>query len=285
MNTHEPSDAAERHLTAGDRSQQAPSPAPPLVIRNLVKAYAPGKPVLNGLNISLNGDGLTAIIGPSGTGKSTLIRCINRLVEPTSGEILFMGRDLARLRGTALRHARRRIGMVFQEYNLVERLTVLENVLCGRLGYVSAWRAWLRRFSRTDIDAAFNLLEHVGLSEFALQRADALSGGQRQRVGIARAVMQDPGLLLADEPTSSLDPKTSVEIMELMAELGQRQSIPIIVNMHNVALASRFAERIIGLSQGTVIFDGPPTAITDEILKEIYGGQDWLIQNSPPQAP
>ncbi|TVQ97167.1 MAG: phosphonate ABC transporter ATP-binding protein [Desulfovibrionales bacterium] len=285
MTTQSSSATDEPRTTPEDRvAQAAPSSGTTLEIRNLVKAYTPGKPVLNSLNLSLNGSGLTAIIGPSGTGKSTLIRCINRLVEPTSGEIRFQGQDLVRLRGKALRQARRRIGMVFQEYNLVERLTVLENVLCGRLGYVSAWRAWLRRFSRTDIDAAFNLLEHVGLSDFALQRADALSGGQRQRVGIARAVMQNPGLLLADEPTSSLDPKTSVEIMELMAELGRRQSIPIIVNIHNVALASRFAERIIGLSQGHIIFDGPPQAITDEILKQIYGGQEWLPQTSSPKA-
>jgi phosphonate transport system ATP-binding protein len=250
--------------------------APPLEIKNLVKAYIPGKPVLNDLSLALDGHGMTAIIGPSGTGKSTLIRCINRLVEPTSGRILFMGQDITRLRGRSLRHVRRRIGMVFQEYNLVERLTVLENVLCGRLGYISAWRAWLRRFSREDIKAASDLLQHVGLIDFAMQRADALSGGQRQRVGIARAMMQDPDLLLADEPTSSLDPKTSVEIMELMADLGRRRSIPIIVNIHNVALASRFADRVIGLSQGSIIFDGPPASISNEILKAIYGGQDWL---------
>lgn len=255
---------------------------PSLEVKNLVMAYTPGKPVLKNLDLSIENRGMTAVIGPSGTGKSTLIRCINRLVEPTSGQILFMGQDMVRLRGRALRHARRRIGMVFQEYNLVERLTVLENVLCGRLGYISAWRAWLRRFSQSDIQRAFQLLERVGLSEFALQRADALSGGQRQRVGIARALMQDPDLLLADEPTSSLDPKTSVEIMELMTNLGQQQRIPIVVNIHNVALASRFADRIVGLSRGAIVFDGPPRDITDEILKDIYGGQDWL---SAPEKP
>lgn len=257
--------------------------APSLVITNLVKSYVPGKPVLKNLNLAINGRGITAIIGPSGTGKSTLIRCINRLVEPTSGEIRFMGQDIMRMHGRALRHARRRIGMVFQEYNLVERLTVLENVLCGRLGYVSAWRAWLRKIHHKDIDAAYELLNDVGLGEFAMQRADALSGGQRQRVGIARAVMQDPDLLLADEPTSSLDPKTSAEIMALMADLGEKQGIPIIVNIHNVALASRFADRVIGLSQGSIVFDGPPQGINDDILKEVYGGQEWLSQ-SPKKA-
>lgn len=258
--------------------RQGAAAAPCLVIKNLVKAYRPGTPVLKQLNLSFDGCGLTAVIGPSGTGKSTLIRCINRLVEPTSGEIFFRGQDLLRLRGSALREARRRIGMVFQEYNLVERLTVLENVLCGRLGYISAWRAWLRRFPPQDISMAFELLERVGLEEFALQRADALSGGQRQRVGIARALMQQPDLLLADEPTSSLDPKTSVEIMELMVQLGRERGIPIIVNIHNVALASRFADRVIGLSEGRVVFDGTSGEIVDDILKEIYGGQEWLSQ-------
>ncbi|HSM74867.1 MAG TPA: phosphonate ABC transporter ATP-binding protein [Desulfobacterales bacterium] len=256
--------------------------APSLVVQNLVKAYTPGAPVLKSLNLTFHRHGLTAIIGPSGTGKSTLIRCINRLVEPTSGEILFMGRDMTKLRGRALRHARRRIGMVFQEYNLVERLTVLENVLCGRLGYVPAWRAWLRRFPRSDIVGAFALLHQVGLADFAAQRADALSGGQRQRVGIARAMMQAPDLLLADEPTSSLDPKTSVEIMALMAELGRSRGIPIIVNIHNVALAKRFADRLVGLCRGEVVFDGPPGNLDDGILKTIYGGEDWL---KPPGSP
>ena len=165
---------------------------------------------------------MTAIIGPSGTGKSTLVRCINRLVDPTAGEILFPRPGLARLGGRELRAARRRIGMVFQEYNLVERLSVIENVLCGRLGYVPVWRAWLRKFPARDVDRAFQLLDAVGLGDFATQRADQLSGGQRQRVGIARALMQEPDLVLADEPTSSLDPKTSVEIMELIAQPRRR---------------------------------------------------------------
>jgi phosphonate transport system ATP-binding protein len=247
-----------------------------LVIQNLTKEYNAGAPVLKGVSISLDADGITAIIGPSGTGKSTLIRCINRLIDPTSGEILFAGQDLAKLRGTQLRMARRHIGMVFQEYNLVERLSVMENVLSGRLGYVSAWRAWMRKFSSEDIKMAFELLEQVGMGDFANQRADALSGGQRQRVSIARALMQSPDIVLADEPTSSLDPKTSVEILELMTDQAKRRKIPVVINIHDVSLAKRFADRIIGMSNGYVVFDGKPNELKDDHLKTIYGGEDWL---------
>ena len=242
-----------------------------------MKEYRRGVPVLKGIDLTIPGRGLTAIIGPSGTGKSTLIRCINRLVEPTSGEIIFRGTDLARLRSRAeLRAARRRIGMVFQEYNLVERLSVMENLLCGRLGYLPAWRAWLRLYPAADIARAFDLLDKVGLPGYATRRADALSGGQRQRVGIARAIMQDPDILLADEPTSSLDPKTSVEIMELMVGLAAERGIPVVVNMHNVELARRFATRIVGMTGGEVVYDGPPDGLGDDILLRIYGGRSWL---------
>jgi phosphonate transport system ATP-binding protein len=247
-----------------------------LTLRNLSKSYVAGKPVLQDVNLEIAASGITAIIGASGTGKSTLIRCVNRLVEPTAGEIIFEGADLARMSGRELRRARRHIGMVFQEYNLVERLTVMENLLSGRLGYVSAWRAWRRKFSPEDIRRAFELLDVVGLAGFAHQRADALSGGQRQRVGIARAVMQEPTLLLADEPTSSLDPKTSVEIMELLVDIAQSRGIPVLVNMHDVELARRFADRIVGMREGRVVFDGAPAGLSDDMLKNIYGGEAWL---------
>ena len=248
-----------------------------LSIRNLRKEYRPGQPVLKNITLDLDARGVTAIIGPSGTGKSTLIRCINRLVDPTSGEILFEGQDLAKLGGPALRMARRRIGMVFQEYNLVERLSVIENVLSGRLGYIPAWRAFLRKFPDEDVTRAFDLIDAVGLNQdFATRRADALSGGQRQRVGIARAIMQQPALVLADEPTSSLDPKTSVEIMELLADLSEKRGVPIIVNIHNVDLARRYAGRIIGMTGGEVVYDGPPEGLKDSHLKHIYGGEDFL---------
>jgi phosphonate transport system ATP-binding protein len=247
-----------------------------LVVEGLRKEYVAGKPVLRGIDLAFAPRGLTAVIGPSGTGKSTLIRCINRLVEPTAGRLLFHGVDLARLDRRALRHARRRIGMVFQEYNLVERLTVMENVLSGRLGYVPVWRAWMRRYPHEDVDLAFDLLDRVGLRANARQRADALSGGQRQRVGIARALMQRPQLLLADEPTSSLDPRTAVQIMELIAGLGRELAIPVIVNIHNVELARRFADRVVGMKDGAIVFDGAPTTLTDADLRFIYGGEDWL---------
>jgi phosphonate transport system ATP-binding protein len=247
-----------------------------LSIKHLVKEYVPGKPVLKDISLDIEGRGITAIIGPSGTGKSTLIRCVNRLIDPTAGEIWFEGKDLAKLSGQPLREARRRIGMVFQEYNLVERLTVMENVLSGRLGYMGAWAAWRRQFSDEDIQKAFSLLQRVGLADFANRRADELSGGQRQRVGIARAVMQSPGLLLADEPTSSLDPKTSVEIMEIMRDLAADNNIPVMINIHQVELGKRYAERIIGMSGGLVVYDGAPDGLDGEVLRKIYGGQDWL---------
>ena len=247
-----------------------------LSIKGLYKEYRPGEPVLKNINLEIEASGLTAIIGPSGTGKSTLIRCINRLIDPTAGQIKLRGEDLAQLKGKSLREARCHIGIVFQEYNLVERLTVMENVLCGKLGKLPIWRPLLRKFSEEDISRAFELIDSVGLSqEFASRRADALSGGQRQRVGIARALMQEPGLILADEPTSSLDPKTSVEIMELLDQVSKDRDVPVIVNIHNVDLARRFASRIIGMSAGQVVFDGPPDALQDKHLNEIYGGEDW----------
>ena len=247
-----------------------------LSIKGLTKSYKPGVPVLKGIDLDFEERGLTAIIGSSGTGKSTLIRIINRLVDPSDGSILFKGLELSSIEGRHLREARRRIGMVFQEYNLVERLSVMENLLTGRLGYVSPMNAWRRKFPPEDVVHAMELLDVVGLADFAHQRADSLSGGQRQRVGIARALMQRPEILLADEPTSSLDPKTSVEIMDLLKSQGVNNGIPVVVNIHDVELARRFADRIVGMTGGRVVFDGPPDQLSDDHLKLIYGGEGWL---------
>jgi phosphonate transport system ATP-binding protein len=218
---------------------------------------------------------VVAIIGPSGAGKSTLIRCINRLVQPSSGQVKLDGVDLVTLSRQALRKMRRRIGMIFQEYNLIDRLTVMENVLSGRLGYVSFWRAYQRKFPPQDVENAFRMLDRVGLAGYQDTRADALSGGQRQRVGIARALMQAPDLLLVDEPTASLDPKTSRQIMRLLVELADERGTPALVNIHDVGLAQSFADRIVGLCDGQIVFDGTTDQVDADVLTAIYGEEDW----------
>ncbi|MFN3615343.1 MAG: phosphonate ABC transporter ATP-binding protein, partial [Rubrimonas sp.] len=202
-------------------------------------------------------------------------RCVNRLVEPTSGKVMLNDLDVTALPAGGLRRARRRIGMIFQEYALVERLTVMENVLSGRLGYVGFWRSFARMYPAADIQRAFRLLDRVGLIDHADKRADALSGGQRQRVGIARALAQEPELLLIDEPTASLDPKTSRQIMRLIVEICAEQGLPAIINIHDVTLAQQFVQRIIGLRAGTVVFDGPPETLDVAALTRIYGEEDW----------
>ena len=246
-----------------------------LTIQDLTKVYPTGAKALNGVSFRVDEPKVITIIGPSGAGKSTLIRCINRLVEPTSGKILLDGTDIAGLSSRGLRKARRRMGMIFQEYNLVERLTVMENVLSGRLGYIGFWRAYRRKFPPEDVTAAFKLLDRVGLEGYQNTRADAISGGQRQRVGIARALMQRPDLLLVDEPTASLDPKTSRQIMRLLVELAHENNTPALVNIHDVALAQTFSDRIIGLADGRIVFDGTAEDITSDVLTQIYGEEDW----------
>ncbi|MGL4440191.1 MAG: phosphonate ABC transporter ATP-binding protein [Bosea sp. (in: a-proteobacteria)] len=246
-----------------------------LEIADLTKRYATGDVALRGVSFSLRQGELLGLIGPSGAGKSTLIRCVNRLVEPTSGAIRLGDVALTTLGSGALRKARRRIGMIFQEYALVERLTVMENVLSGRLGYVGFWASFFRRFPEADIQRAFALLDRVGLTDHVDKRADALSGGQRQRVGIARALAQDPELLLIDEPTASLDPKTSRQVMRLITELCAERGLAGIVNIHDVALAQMFLPRIIGLRAGEVVYDGPASGLNAEVLTRIYGEEDW----------
>jgi phosphonate transport system ATP-binding protein len=246
-----------------------------LRLERLVKRYRTGDLALKGVDLDVPRGQVMALIGPSGAGKSTLIRCVNRLVEPTSGRVFLGGEELTRLGKGALRRARRRMGMIFQEYALVERLTVMENTLSGRLGYVGFWRSFFRRFPQSDIDEAFRLLERVGLDEMVDKRADELSGGQRQRVGICRALIQNPQLLLVDEPTASLDPKTSRQIMRLICELCEERELAAIINIHDVMLAQMFAQRIVGLRLGEVVYDGPADGLTSEILTEIYGEEDW----------
>jgi len=246
-----------------------------LSIQGLVKRYPTGDHALRGVDLSVPEGQVMALIGPSGAGKSTLIRCVNRLVEPTEGRIQLDDEELTGLRPRALRRARRQIGMIFQEFALVERLSVMENVLSGRLGYVGFWRSTLRRFPQSDVEQAFDLLDRVGLAGFEDKRADALSGGQRQRVGIARALMQAPKLLLVDEPTASLDPKTSRQIMRLITELAAERRVATIINIHDVALAQRFVPRIVGLRAGEIVFDGAPGALDADRLTDIYGDEDW----------
>lgn len=246
-----------------------------LRIQGLTKRYPTGDLALNGVDLYVPEHQVMALIGPSGAGKSTLIRCINRLVEPTAGRIWLRDQEITGLRAAALRRMRRRIGMIFQEYALVERLTVMENVLSGRLGYVGFWASWFRRFPQSDIDAAFALLDRVGLTEFVDKRADALSGGQRQRVGIARALLQQPEILLVDEPTASLDPKTSRQIMRLITELARERNLAVIINIHDVPLAKLFAQRVVGLREGEIVYDGAPDDLTADQLTLIYGEEDW----------
>ncbi len=246
-----------------------------LKITDLSKTYPTGTTALKKVSFSVDEPQVVTIIGPSGAGKSTLIRCINRLVEPTSGKVMLDEIDVLALRRSELRKVRRRIGMIFQEYNLVERLTVMENLLSGRLGYVGFWKTYRRKFPPEDVVAAFELLDRVGLSGYQDTRADALSGGQRQRVGISRALMQKPDLLLVDEPTASLDPKTSRQIMRLLVELAHERGTPALVNIHDVSLAQSFADRIIGLAEGQIVFDGTAQQVTAQVLTKIYGEEDW----------
>jgi phosphonate transport system ATP-binding protein len=246
-----------------------------LRLEQLEKRYRTGDLALKGVDLTVPDGQIMALIGPSGAGKSTLIRCINRLVEPTGGKVFLNDLELSALGAGQLRRARRRMGMIFQEYNLVERLSVMENVLSGRLGYVGFWRSYFRKFPQADIDEAFRLLGRVGLDHMVDKRADELSGGQRQRVGICRALAQDPELLLVDEPTASLDPKTSRQIMRLICELCGERKLSAIINIHDVMLAQMFAQRIVGLKLGEIVYDGPPDGLTADVLTEIYGEEDW----------
>jgi phosphonate transport system ATP-binding protein len=252
----------------------APVEKPPIVsLVNVSKTYVRGKLVaLTDVSFEVGHGEFVVILGPSGAGKSTMLRCINRLAEPTGGQIFLKGVEITDA-PRSLRKARREIGMVFQQFNLVTRLSVMMNVLSGRLSYRSTWRSLFYSFTREDRAIALECLEMVALGHKAFQRADTLSGGEQQRVAIARALAQRPKLILADEPVASLDPKIARQVLDYLRDVSQRLGISVICNLHQIDFAREYAQRIIGLSQGKLIFDGPPSALTDDIINQIYGSR------------
>ncbi|SHM80020.1 phosphonate transport system ATP-binding protein [Caldanaerovirga acetigignens] len=244
-----------------------------LEVIGLKKKYKDGTFALRGIDFQVKEGEFVAVIGPSGAGKSTLMRCINRLVEPSEGKIYFNGNDMMKANGQKLRQHRREIGMIFQNFNLIPRVTVIDNVLNGRLGYTGSLAGALGIFSRKDRDFALEILARVGLADKALKRVDELSGGQQQRVGIARALAQEPKLILADEPIASLDPITSENIMEYIYNICREDGITCLINLHQVEIAKRYATRIIGIREGKKVFDGTPDELTREVIRSIYGQQ------------
>ncbi|MFP5502646.1 MAG: phosphonate ABC transporter ATP-binding protein [Candidatus Sericytochromatia bacterium] len=255
-------------------------PQPLLRIQGLHKSYGDGPRILSDVELSFAPGEFAVILGLSGAGKSTFLRCLNRLIEPTEGQIWVPRRlvgsgeagevDVASMRDGELRRWRRKVGMIFQQFNLVKRLTVLDNVLSGSLGYQAYLPSVMRRFSAEDRERAFYNLERVGLIEQAYQRADTLSGGQQQRVAIARALMQQPAVILADEPVASLDPKLSVTILDILHRVAKEDGISVIVSLHVLELARRYADRIVGFEGGRVVFDGAPDRLSDEAVELIY---------------
>ncbi len=243
-----------------------------LTIQHVTKVYSPANvKALDDVSFEVSRGQFVAVIGLSGSGKSTLLRCINRLVEPTSGRILFDGQDVTAANAEELRRIRRKIGMVFQHFNLVYRSPVITNVLAGRLGYVNPAWSLVNRFPQADVQKALQQLERVGIGDKAYHRADALSGGQQQRVGIARALMQDPELILADEPVASLDPVLAHSAMQILEKINQEDGVTVLCSLHFLDLVHRYAHRVIALNAGRVVFDGAPEEIDDVRFKEIYG--------------
>lgn len=242
-----------------------------LHITDLVKIYDGGVLALDRVTFDVPKGQFVAVIGLSGSGKSTLLRCINRLVDPTSGTVIWNGVDVTALAEEDLRMVRRKIGMVFQHFNLVHRSSVLTNVLAGRLGYVNPAWSLVNRFPGEDIQKAMHQLERVGIAEKASARADELSGGQQQRVGIARALMQDPEMILADEPVASLDPVLAHSIMQYLELINKEDGVTVMCSLHFLDLVHRYADRVIALNEGQMVFDGLPTEIDDKKFKDIYG--------------
>lgn len=256
-----------------------------LTLNNVSKEYVEGKKVLSNIEFSIKEGEFVSIIGKSGAGKSTLLRCINRMIEPTDGGITFDNKITNDLNNNGLRELRRQIGMIFQNYNLVNRSSVLTNVLHGRLGYVNTFKGMLGLFSDEDKLKAYNILINLGLEEQTHKRADQLSGGQKQRVGIARALIQNPKLMLCDEPISSLDPHSSKVIMEYLQQIKEEFGITIICNLHQVDVAQAYSTRILGVADGEIVFDGSPSQLTEEAVHEIYGtDQGDLITDVDMQA-
>lgn len=249
-----------------------------LEIERLSKVYERGKVrALSDVSFTVERGEFLVLIGLSGSGKSTLLRCINRLVEPTTGRVVLDGQEITALSHREMRKVRRKIGMIFQQFNLVKRSTVLANVLGGRLGYVSTWRALSGQFPKADLERARRALGQVGLLDKMYVRTDELSGGQQQRVGIARALMQEPALLLADEPVSALDPATSHSVLKYIEEIN-RQGVTVVCALHFLSLARRYGTRVIALKDGKVVFDGPPAEIDDRRFKEIYGEEAEQVE-------
>lgn len=242
-----------------------------LEVKNLTKIYPGDVLALDNVSFTVESGEFLAVIGLSGSGKSTLLRCINRLVEPTDGQVIWNGVDVTQASQDELLHIRRKIGMVFQNFNLVNRSKVITNVLSGRLGYVNPALSLINRFSKNDMEMAREQLERVGIADQAQKRADELSGGQQQRVGIARAMMQEPEIVLADEPVASLDPVLAHSIMQHLEDINQNEGVMVICSLHFLDLVHRYASRAIALNEGRLMFDGPPRAIDDARFKEIYG--------------
>lgn len=248
-----------------------------LTVKDISKTYSNGKQALKDVSFSVQKGEFVSVIGPSGAGKSTMLRCINQLVVPDKGEVRFNGIDLMKNNKKQLRKNRCKIGMIFQHYNLVSRLTTIENVLHGRLGYKSSLSGSLGQYTEDEKKQAFRLLKRVGLDKFAYTRCDELSGGQKQRVGIARALMQEPELILCDEPIASLDPKSSKVVMDYLKKITTEMNITCLVNLHQVEVAINYSDRIIGVTDGRIVFDNLPEHLDSEQINEIYLSKELLV--------
>lgn len=242
-----------------------------LRVEHVSKTYNNKVTALQDANFSLREGELVSVIGPSGSGKSTLLRCINRMIDVSGGSIHFLDQDVTKADKKRIRMIRRNIGMIFQHYNLVYRLNVLENVLHGRLGYYPAWKSAMGLYEEADIEKAAKLLDMLGLKDRLYDKCAQLSGGQKQRVGIARALIQDPKMVLCDEPIASLDPQSSKVIMEYLHDIVKSMNIPCIVNLHQVDVALHYSDRIIGMHQGEIVFDGTPEQLSNDMIEKIYG--------------